>query len=211
MKKALLVAGGQAPSQALLRTHLQMGYDSVVAADRGADVLYAAGYVPDVVFGDMDSISAQARSCFYGKCPFITAPVEKDETDLTLCLESIMRQGIKKIVILGGLGGRTDHTLGNIMALAKGFSKKVRIILEDDKETICVMTSSFTLEGQKGRTVSFFAYLEEVQKLSLYGFRYKLKDYDLALGDMLCISNVVSANRARVVFDGGKLLMILEK
>ena len=48
----------------------------------------------------------------YRDVPRETFPAEKDATDGAIAVDEAMRRGATEIVLLGGLGGQTDHTAG---------------------------------------------------------------------------------------------------
>ena len=48
---------------AALRPYIREYKPVMVAVDGGADALIEAGYLPDVIFGDMDSVSDEALCC----------------------------------------------------------------------------------------------------------------------------------------------------
>ena len=86
--------------------------DYVIAADRGYDSLMAYGVNPDLVVGDFDSL---------GEVPnhpnVIQLPAEKDDTDMVFALRQGLDLGYRRFVMLGGVGGRLEHTLGNLQLL----------------------------------------------------------------------------------------------
>eukprot|EP00873_Tetraselmis_striata_P001329 jgi/Tetstr1/421593/TSEL_001178.t1 len=114
----------------------------VVAADGGANRLYnevpdmvaqvfsteAARdkFVPDAVIGDLDSINPDVRAFYESRGAAIGDYSEdQDTTDLTKCVQACLRHmqsaGLSKeqttILALGAMGGRLDHTLGNLNVL----------------------------------------------------------------------------------------------
>lgn len=105
---ALLVIGGDAPPFDAIVSRLA-GFDYICAADSGLDTLRAWGIVPDLVVGDMDSLSDPAM---LADCPeVLTCPRDKDDTDTEIGLGELRRRGYGRIVMLGGGGGRLDHLL----------------------------------------------------------------------------------------------------
>ena len=93
--------------------------DLVIAADGGANWCAAWGWQPDLVIGDMDSLDeAVAVRLQADGVAFVRHPVEKDETDLELALRAAVERGADEIVVAAALGGRIDHTLGNLALLA---------------------------------------------------------------------------------------------
>lgn len=86
--------------------------DYVIAADRGYDSLMAYGVTPDLVVGDFDSLGYMPQH------PNVTRlPAEKDDTDMVFALRRGLDMGYRRFVLLGGLGGRLEHTLGNLQLL----------------------------------------------------------------------------------------------
>lgn len=84
----------------------------LVAADGGADALLAAGHVPELVIGDLDSISAPARARLAAR---LHPVAEQDSTDFEKCLQRI---DAPLILALGFTGARIDHELAvwNVIA-----------------------------------------------------------------------------------------------
>ena len=58
--RALLIGNGETQEAAFLQ-HLARQADLILAADGGADRALSAGVRPDVIIGDLDSISPQAK------------------------------------------------------------------------------------------------------------------------------------------------------
>src|SRR3954470_12794406 len=114
MMYAVIVASAPELDIAPYMGHIRAA-DLLIAADGGALPLLRAGIVPQVVIGDMDSISTAglAELEAHGVTPQ-RFPREKDETDLELALLHTATAGATKIDILGALGGRWDHTLANV-------------------------------------------------------------------------------------------------
>ena len=63
------------------------GFGAVIVADSGLDVALAAGLVPTMLVGDLDSISADgARWAADHGLPIEQHPADKDDTDTALAL-----------------------------------------------------------------------------------------------------------------------------
>ena len=111
LPRVLLLCNGESPSRGLIR-RLSRGTDMFVAADGGANAALAAGVRPDVIIGDMDSIRHSTRKRFSGSR--IVRVSRQDNTDLEKALDFIASSGPAEVVIAGAVGGRIDHTLGNL-------------------------------------------------------------------------------------------------
>jgi len=83
--------------------------DTIICADGGYERLKEIGLSPDLIIGDMDSLSCPLPE----HIPFYPLPVEKDDTDTLAALKKAIELGFRDIILVGGLGGRRDHTLAN--------------------------------------------------------------------------------------------------
>ena len=88
----------------------------VICADGGYGKALEAGIKPDIVIGDLDS---SADTSIPDDIPLIRLQVEKDVTDTDSCLEYALEQGFSSIFIIGGLGGRCDHSIANIQNIVR--------------------------------------------------------------------------------------------
>ena len=87
--------------------------DFLIAADKGYEALEAYGAPPDLVVGDFDSLGRRPNHP-----NVIQLPVMKDDTDMVYALREGLERGYRRFVLLGGVGGRLEHTLANLQALA---------------------------------------------------------------------------------------------
>jgi thiamine pyrophosphokinase len=108
VKTALLVTGGDAPGFDLIQHRLE-GCSFICAADSGLDILISWGIEPDLVVGDMDSISDPAILDRYPGT--IRHPADKDDTDTEIGIHELRNRGFQRILLIGGGGGRLDHLL----------------------------------------------------------------------------------------------------
>src|SRR3989338_11176227 len=77
--------------------------DLIICADGGAELAQSAGFPPDVMIGDFDSLGVDLRKKLENnkKITWHPYPSEKDFTDSQLSLEFALKQNPKEIVILG--------------------------------------------------------------------------------------------------------------
>ncbi|MFP4562489.1 MAG: thiamine diphosphokinase, partial [Spirochaetia bacterium] len=91
----ILLIGGKAPGLKSVEKILTQA-DCVVAADSGFDLAQSYGIVPDIVIGDMDSVSGGEAFYSFPDEKKLTYPEDKDETDTELGLEVLERYGCRK-------------------------------------------------------------------------------------------------------------------
>ena len=71
------------------------------------------GIKPHILIGDFDSLDTEDADC-----PVIRLQAEKDDTDTLVCFRHGLEKGFNDFIILGGLGGRLDHTFANLQILS---------------------------------------------------------------------------------------------
>lgn len=185
--------------------------DMILCADGGLLIALDAGIIPDAVIGDMDSL-AQAgfnKDRLPGRTRWIEASPEKDLTDTALCLEAALEFGCDELVLLGGIGGRLDHTIANLQNVV-GFSKRgLAIVIVDQNTKIHLLTDdTMTLTGLEGFSVSIFSWTPLSIGVTLSGMAYPLTDAVLSNDFPLGVSNrLVGAEGAVSVADGTLLII----
>ncbi len=211
MKTALVFANGSANDGAAVRRALAAVSSSlVVAADGGARVARHYGLTPDIVIGDMDSLSNEESSALHSAgVKFRRFPAEKDQTDLELALRWAVDQGLKDIQIIGGLGGRFDQTMGNVQLLALPELAEARVRLISGNESIWLAKPGNTIiQGEAGDTLSLIPFTAVVHDITTKNLHYPLKGEDLVLGPARGMSNVMETAQAEVTFREGILLIV---
>jgi thiamine pyrophosphokinase len=208
MSRAILFANGQLPSIQSARSLLRAD-DYFVAADGGTRNALALGITPHVVIGDLDSITVEDRSILEkAGTQIFRHPTEKDETDLELALQFVIKSKFGVILILGGLGGRFDQTLGNVAILADPSLLGINIRLDDGVEELFLITHSAGIEGMPGDTVSLLPWGPIAEGVVTHGLRYPLHGETLYSYRARGLSNVMIGMEAVVSLMSGTLICI---
>jgi thiamine pyrophosphokinase len=117
LQRILIFANGELPDLDKARSLAQTD-DYIICADGGTRHALALGLQPDLIVGDMDSAEpAQLQELRKANVTIESFSHDKDQTDLELAINRALALKPKKIVIVGGLGGRLDQTLANITLL----------------------------------------------------------------------------------------------
>lgn len=204
-KTAVIVCNGEAPPPALLHSYTNQG-SFLVGVDGGTRAILEAGLVPHLVTGDGDSLPQKQ-----GLFPFLHTP-DAQENDLCKCLRYLIEQKhYENIIVLGALGKRIDHALGNLFVLARFQPREtLKIVLIDHyvKAWVAPYGTSILLASE-GTAVSFFALGKEpVQGLTLSGVAYPLKGATLSPGSPEASLNHLCEPEAQVLYQQGCLLII---
>lgn len=181
--------------------------DYVIAADRGFDSLAAYGVTPNLAVGDFDSLGHRPNHP-----NVIQLPQEKDDTDMVFALRQGLELGYRRFVLLGGVGGRLEHTLGNLQLLdwlatqgAQGFlagEKTVATAIRDGAH----MRFPDSMAGY----LSVFCNSGTAEGVTLAGLKYPLDRCTLTGSFPLGVSNQFLGECARVSVEEGSLLLLWE-
>ena len=204
MKRAVLVCNGSVNTK-YLYSHIGKG-DFLIAVDGGANKLMKTKFVPNLIIGDLDSISKNALKKFR-HVEIKKFPVEKDKLDLELAIDYCVENKFNDLVILGAVGTRADMTLTNVFSLLQIPGKIGSRIIHDDQE-IFLVKKKCSLEGIPGERISLFPINGGIKNLSLKGFRYNIKNFDLEFGIGKGISNAFKNKKASITFKDGQLLCV---
>jgi thiamine pyrophosphokinase len=211
MKKVVfVVSGGELGDPAFLREQAATASPAaVVCADGGARHLEAAGMLPVLIVGDMDSLDPASQRYYEAKgCRIIRYPRRKDETDTELALHEAFRMEPAEIWIWGALGHRVDHTLANISLLIQGKEKRIDVKLIDGWCEVFLIDRRRVLEGEAGQTVSLFPYWGPAVGVTLTGFEFPLTKAVMEIGRPYGVSNRLMAEKGIIEVDSGCLLAV---
>ncbi|MGI6177004.1 MAG: thiamine diphosphokinase [Eubacterium sp.] len=180
---------------------------TVICADGGYVAAERFGLKPEILIGDYDS----ARKPDH---PDVLLPCVKDMTDSEAAVDLAVSKGYNDILVLGGLGGRLDHTMGNIGVMAKYCGKGVRVAFADGQNYAFMLSPgdyhiSPNHLGIKFKYMGLIAYGGEVPRLTVKGTKYELDSAALGVDTTLGVSNEIIEDTAFVSFDSGMLLVAL--
>lgn len=177
--------------------------DLLIAADGGLNVLRAAGTAPDIVLGDFDSL---------GHIPegdnVLRWPEMKDDTDMMLAIRLGLEKGYRTFYLYGGCGGRLDHTLANLQALAfLAGQGAVGYLFEGGQTVTCVRNGTAEFPALPQGILSAFALGGTARGVTLEGLLYPLTDGELLPEVPLGVSNHFTGAAARVTVKNGALTL----
>lgn len=205
---AVIVAGSSLAGE--LDAYLIDDADIVVAVDAGAEALSRAGLVPDILIGDMDSISPATRETLEVRgVEVVLLDAIKDETDTEAALRLTVERGADAITVYGALGGpRLDHLAGNLLLLASPWLAGIGVRMVDDQHEALVVGGDVVFAGRRGDTVSLLPLTPEVSSVRTMGLLYPLNGETLFRSATRGLSNSMTGPEARVTHGDGVLLLI---
>jgi thiamine pyrophosphokinase len=208
--RAIIFANGELANSQEARSLLQPD-TLVIAADGGTRHVLAAGVTPDIVIGDLDSLSPETlvRMKAAG-VQIVRFSPRKDETDLELALLHAARSGATEITILAALGGRLDQTLANVLLLALPELRGIDARIVEGAQQAFLIQGEAAIEGQPGDTVSLIPMGGDAEGVTTDGLEWPLDEDVLRFGPARGVSNVLTAPQARVRVRRGSLLCIVK-
>ena len=203
----LILAGGATPTPQVQRALPPAAM--CIAADSGIDHARRLGITPDVVVGDLDSVSADGLAwAEQTEAVIHRYPSEKDQTDLELAMEYAVEAEPTRIVVAGIGGGRFDHLLANFAVLADRRYAGPHIDGLVGTALVSVVHDDRQLLGEVGELISLLAVGGRAEGVATTGLRYRLAGETLRAGSSRGVSNVFAARRATVSLVEGTLLAI---
>ena len=131
------------------------GGATVIAVDGGVDHALALGLPVHRAVGDFDSVTGAGLARVEAAGASVERhPAAKDLTDLELALGAATAAGARRIVVVGGRGGRLDHALANLLALAAPAVAGVDLVALLDGSRVTVVRTTAVFRGRPGSLLS---------------------------------------------------------
>lgn len=197
------------------KAELSKEIDILICADGGGNLALVSGRIPDVIVGDLDSLTEDnLEKCQNCNTKIKKYPCQKNETDLELALEYAQKylesygQPEDEIILLGAGGKRLDHLLGNIALMIAYAEVGRRIIMKDkSSQAYVILPGREKLKGSKGQEISLLALSEEAVVTSK-GLFYEMDRLILPQKSPRGISNIFTGSEAELVIHQGIVLAV---
>ncbi len=199
----MIVGGADIARYDRVRAHLRED-DFFICCDSGLRHRAALGVAPDLIVGDFDSHEDPHLNV-----ETIVLPREKDDTDTVFAVKEALRRGFQDFLLVGVIGGRLDHTLGNVSILlmldAQG---KTAAAVDDFSELEVVSRRPVEIDGR----YAYFSLLNVTgvaRGITIRNAKYPLTDAEITCEYQYGVSNEVLPGRtAEVSLEIGRLLLI---
>ena len=203
MGRCVVVGGADISNYGFIREQL-CDDDFVVFCDSGLKHLEQLQVKPSLIVGDFDSHENPHLDV-----ETIVLPCEKDDTDTVFAVKEAIKRGFDNFLLIGVVGARLDHTLGNVSSLLylDSLGKKGCIIdnysemeiVSDKPVSICDQYAFFSLLNITGCA----------KGITITGAKYPLADAEISCEYQYGVSNeVLPGEVATVSVTNGKLLLI---
>ena len=181
--------------------------DCIIAADSGLVYIEEAGYHPNLIVGDFDSLGYRPKGN-----NIICHPIEKDDTDVALAVQVALEKGYRKLYLFGMGGGRLDHTLANLQLLTELCQKGVEAYCFCPDCTITALSQGELKFSDEYRgIISVFAADDNANDICLRGLKYTLENAVLRNNKALGVCNEFIGVPASVHVGEGVLWIIWQE
>ncbi|MDD6461042.1 MAG: thiamine diphosphokinase [Bifidobacteriaceae bacterium] len=142
--------------------------------------------------------------------PVITLPSQKDDADMMSALKAGWTAGAREFHILGGLGGRLDHTLGNVQLLTFVSRAGGTAFLYGDRIAATAVTDGSVrfpaMPVPRFPMVSVFSAGDESHGVRIEGLKYEVSDFTIS-NDVAQLSNELIGIPATISVERGTLII----
>lgn len=178
--------------------------DVVIAADSGLLRVLEAGYVPDIVIGDFDSVSLD----MIDRETRVIHDSGQENTDCAKLLDFVESEADRNVTLICAEGDLTDHFLDTLHSAVRS-NLDVVIGLDRGHAHILKGPVSQTFSATVGKRVSFIP-LETISHASLSGVQWSFEDQTLSVRGFTSISNASIEPLISVAFHDGSGYLFIE-
>ena len=149
--KTLIVTGGNVNKDFLLEIMNKEVFDTIIAVDNGLSILNENRIKPNHIVGDFDTIDTNILAEYRNDKSIEIHeynPV-KDNTDTDIAIKLAIELKSNKIIILGAIGARLDHVLGNIHVLKYAMDNDTECKILDENNEIKLINKTTILNKKE--------------------------------------------------------------
>ena len=203
MRRCVIIGGAEITRYDQVKSYLSTG-DYAIYCDSGLRHREALELAPDLIVGDFDSHPDPRLPV-----ETITLPREKDDTDTVYAVKEALKRGFEDFLLLGVVGGRLDHSLGNVSILLYLDALGKRGLIVDDYSEMEIVSRQ---EAEVGPEFPYFSLLNisgTARGITLENAKYPLKDAEIRCDYQYGVSNEpLPGKTARICLKEGRLLLI---
>lgn len=206
MSRCVIVGGAAIGRYEEIKKYLHPG-DYNIFCDNGLRHLEALGIEPDLIIGDFDSHAVPRLPV-----ETIFLPREKDDTDSVYAVREALKRGFKDFLLIGVVGDRIDHSLGNLAILLKLDSLGLKGLIVDDYSEMEIISKE---TAEIGPEFPFFSVLNisgTARGITIENAKFPLKGGEIDCEYQYGVSNEpLPGKTSRVKVNEGRLLLVRDR
>ena len=206
MKRCVIVGGADINNYEYIKSCLHND-DFIVFCDSGLKHLESLQVKPGLIVGDFDSHDNPHLGV-----ETIVLPCEKDDTDTVFAVKEALKRGFDDFLLIGVVGARLDHTLGNVSILLylDSLGKKGKIV--DDYSEMEIVSNEPACVNDSFAYFSLLNISGTAKGITIENAKYLLDNAEITCEYQYGVSNEVTPGMtAKVTVKEGKLLLIKDR
>ncbi len=206
MQRCVVVGGADIYRYDEIRAYFRED-DFFVFCDCGLRHRESLGVKPDLIVGDFDSF--EKPSC---NTETIVLPCEKDDTDTVFAVKEALSRGFDEFLLIGAVGGRFDHSFGNISILLFLDSLGKRATLVDDYSEMEIVGREPKYVGDEFPFFSLLNISGVARGISIENAKYCLDGGEIKSEYQYGISNETPKGQiSKISVAEGRLLLVRDR
>lgn len=205
MKKCIILANGYPIKKNIITQLSNIGFHNLICADGGANTAYKLKLKPDLIIGDLDSISAHVLK-YYKNDTKVLRIIRQNDTDVEKALKYVIQNKYTETVITGVAGDRLDHLFCNL-GISFKYSDKIKIRILYEKSILDVYKGEVEIVCFPGETISIYG-IDKNTRITSFGLKYNLKNTSLPFGVRESTSNIALSEKIKLEIKKGKIFVI---
>lgn len=203
MRRCVIVGGADIGNYDCIRSSL-LEDDFIVFCDSGLKHLEALQVKPGLIVGDFDSHDNPHLDV-----ETIVLPCEKDDTDTVFAVKEAVKRGFDDFLLIGVVGARLDHTLGNVSILLYLDSIEKKGIIIDDYSEMEIVSNEPAYVEDSYAVFSLINITGTAKDVTIENAKYPLEHAEITCEYQYGVSNeVIPGRTAKIIISDGKLLLI---
>ena len=203
MKRCIIVGGADIGNYDYIMSRLSE--DFFIFCDSGLRHMDRLGVRPDLIVGDFDS----SENPHLAGVETIVLPCEKDATDTLYAVKEALGRGFREFLLIGVIGNRLDHTLGNVYILTFLDSVGAHGVIIDDYSEMELVSREKVFVDDGFSYFSLINITGEARDITIEDAKYPLSGATITTDYQYGISNEpLPGKRAAVSVGEGRALLI---
>jgi len=203
MSTCVIIGGAEIKNYDEIKKYLSAD-DFYIFCDCGLNHQEKLGVKPDLIVGDFDSHKRPDTDI-----ETIVLPCEKDDTDTVFAVKEAIKRGYKKFILLGVVGGRFDHTLGNIAILMMLKNQGLYGMIADDFSEMEIVGDKTAFVEDKFSYFSLLNISGKAEGVTIKNAKYLLDSAEIKCDYPIGVSNeVIKGKTAEITVESGELILI---
>lgn len=203
MRRCVIIGGADIAQYSLIKAQLRED-DYCIFCDSGLKHLASLGVAPGLIVGDFDSHANP-----HLPVETIVLPCEKDDTDTMYAVREALKRGYEDFLLIGVIGARLDHTLGNVSILLYLDSLGKHACILDDYSRMEIVSREPTYIEDSYAFFSLLNISGTAKGVTIENAKYPLTDGEITCEYQYAVSNEVLPGKvAKVTVKEGRLLLV---